>query len=188
MISVILVYEKTTVEKGRQARPNHILPVPPMLQFTKANPLFSSLEARPCAVTAPFMTLAPGATGLAIEVIWQPCRQFIGSTDNLSNFKKIPVEVKSVQPSDRNGVLKHWQHASEHRCVMLNCNRKSGQLYFRFLNNTTYSIQSKKSTLILLAPKHALFLLFYHFCQLTVKSDKYIRFHVREAGKEVWKK
>jgi hypothetical protein len=37
--------------------------------------VFSSLEILPCAVTAPFMPFAPGATGLAIEINWQFCRK-----------------------------------------------------------------------------------------------------------------
>ena len=56
----MLVYEKMTEEYGLQALPSHILPVPPKVQFTKAKPVFSSLEFLPCAVTAPFMPFAPG--------------------------------------------------------------------------------------------------------------------------------
>lgn len=65
------VLAKTTRENGRHARPSHTLPVPPMLQLTKTNPEFSSAEALPCAVTAPFTNLDPCGTGFAIEINWQ---------------------------------------------------------------------------------------------------------------------
>lgn len=73
IISVMDVKAKTTREYGLHARPSHILPVPPTLQFTNENPVFSSAEALPCAVTAPFMPFDPGATGLAMEIISQSC-------------------------------------------------------------------------------------------------------------------
>lgn len=47
IISVMNVNAKMTREKGRHARPNHILPVPPIELFKKTNPVFSSLETRP---------------------------------------------------------------------------------------------------------------------------------------------
>lgn len=71
IISVMTVLAKTTRENGRHARPSHTRPVPPMLQLTKANPEFSSAEALPCAVTAPFTNFDPCGTGFAIEIIWQ---------------------------------------------------------------------------------------------------------------------
>lgn len=64
------VLAKITVEKGLHARPNQIRPLPPTLQFTNAKPLSSSLEALPCALTAPFIHLDPG---LAIDINSQFC-------------------------------------------------------------------------------------------------------------------
>lgn len=71
IISVMDANKNTTRENGRHARPNHILPEPPTVQLTNAKPEFSSLEALPCAVTAPLMAVDPGATGFAMEINWQ---------------------------------------------------------------------------------------------------------------------
>lgn len=87
IISVMDVKAKTTRENGRHARPSHILPVPPTLQFTNANPVFSSPEALPCAVTAPFMPLDPGATGFAMETNWQFCSKCVLQGGRLNRYK-----------------------------------------------------------------------------------------------------
>lgn len=71
-MSVIVVLMNTTREKGLHARPNQTLPEPPTMQFTNEYPVFS-FEALPCAVRAPLMIFAPGATGFAIETNWQFC-------------------------------------------------------------------------------------------------------------------
>lgn len=63
------VEAKTTLENGRHARPSQIRPVPPMVLLTKTNPVLSSADTRPWAVTAPFMLLTPAGKGFAIEVI-----------------------------------------------------------------------------------------------------------------------
>ncbi|RRT54664.1 hypothetical protein B296_00039112 [Ensete ventricosum] len=71
MISDMKVLAKTTRENGLHARPSQIRPVPPMRQLTKEKPVFSSPDARPCAVTVPSIVFSPAATGLAIDIIWQ---------------------------------------------------------------------------------------------------------------------
>lgn len=47
MMSDIIVNAKTTREYGLHARPNHILPLPPIVLFTNAYPVFSSIETLP---------------------------------------------------------------------------------------------------------------------------------------------
>lgn len=69
----IYVLEKTTDAYGLHARPNHTLPVPYILQFTKENPVFSASDVLSWAVMQP---LIPEVLSFAMDLIVQSCLQF----------------------------------------------------------------------------------------------------------------
>lgn len=85
------VLAKTTLAYGPQARPSHTRPDPSMLQFTKENPVFSSIDCLPWAVMAPVIIFTSGGNSFAIKLSVQSCplvkeKKYIRLVWNFAHF------------------------------------------------------------------------------------------------------